>query len=331
MNEIPDIAPLNGEPSCLWSVMIPTYNAKPGYLEETLRSVLAQDPGPALMQIEIMDDCSPNGAPVEVVQKVAGDRITIHRGEKNLGLAGIWNQCIERARGKWVHILHQDDIVKPGFYQKLKAGMESPTAPGLVYCRQGFMDGNGQAGRLSDPDATTAGCLPNALPRLASAQVIQTPSVMVRRSAYEAVGGFRSDLCFTLDWEMWCRLARKFPVWYEPEPLAIYRVHAGAETSRLVLAGKDIEDIRKCIGIISGYVDDARTRAEVKRAASRRYALWALNNAENLLRIGRKDAAWRQITGALKCDSSPKIWKEALKLLPAAAGATGNKGPAPHA
>src|SRR2546423_1107808 len=39
-----------------WSVMIPTYNARADYLEETLRSVLRQDPGPEQMQIEVLDD-----------------------------------------------------------------------------------------------------------------------------------------------------------------------------------------------------------------------------------------------------------------------------------
>ena len=38
--------------------MIPTYNPRADYLEETLRSVLQQDPGPEQMQIEVVDDGS---------------------------------------------------------------------------------------------------------------------------------------------------------------------------------------------------------------------------------------------------------------------------------
>src|SRR4029450_1568238 len=103
-----------------WSVIIPSYNPRAAYLEETLRSVLAQDPGPDEMQIEVVDDCSPDGAPVELVHRIAGDRVAVHRERKNNGLAGIWNRCIERACGEWVHILHQDDIVLPGFYEHLR-------------------------------------------------------------------------------------------------------------------------------------------------------------------------------------------------------------------
>ena len=38
--------------------MIPTYNPRAEYLEETLWSVLRQDPGPEQMQIEVVDDYS---------------------------------------------------------------------------------------------------------------------------------------------------------------------------------------------------------------------------------------------------------------------------------
>jgi glycosyltransferase involved in cell wall biosynthesis len=323
----PTIAPHPDGTPFFWSVVIPSYNPRPDYLEATLRSVLQQDPGEKVMQLIVIDDASPNGPPVDLVKRVAGDRISVQRVEKNLGLAGIWNHCIGQARGRWVHVLHQDDLVKPGFYEKLKAGTESSAGPGLLYCRQEFIDEYGQHRRLSDSDADKSGCLADALPCLARVQAIQTPSVVVRRSAYEAVGGFRSDLCFTLDWEMWCRIARKFPVWYEPEVLASYRIHSSAETSRLMLSGQDIEDLRKCISIVSGYVDDAKTRSEVRRFALRRYALLALKNAENLLRAGKPDAAWRQVSGALKCDFSPTVLKDALMLLPVAVGATAAKSP----
>ena len=306
--------------TCRWSVMIPTYNPRADYLAETLRSVLAQDPGEALMQIEVVDDGSPQGAPDALVKQVAGDRVTVHREARNLGLAGIWNRCIARSRGQWLHILHQDDLVKPGFYRQLQAGMESPARPALLFCRQEFIDEHGRSKRLSNLELETAGCLPNALTRLAQAQAIQVSAALVRRSIFESIGGLRPDLCFTLDWELWCRIARQFPVWYEPEALARFRVHEGAESSRLTLTGRDVADVRKCIEIISGYVPDAITRARVRRDALQRTAGFALQNAETLAAAGRRGAAWRQLTGALRCDFSARVLKHALWLLPAVAG-----------
>ena len=54
----PSIAPVpEGVHRPKWSVMIPTFNCA-NYLRQTLESVLAQDPGPEQMQIEVVDDCS---------------------------------------------------------------------------------------------------------------------------------------------------------------------------------------------------------------------------------------------------------------------------------
>jgi glycosyltransferase involved in cell wall biosynthesis len=298
-----------------WSVMIPCYNARPDYLEAALRSVLQQ--APPEMQIEIIDDCSPNGAPVELVWKIAGDRVAIHREEKNLGMAGVWNRCIERAKGEWVHILHQDDLLLPGFYEKLKIGADSPAAPGLLYCRHAFIDAQRRQSSLSYLDAEKPGCLDEALPRMARMQMIQTPAVVVRRSVYETLGGFRPDLRSTLDWEMWCRIAGQFPVWYEPEVLACYRMHPDNASSRFMAEGSDIEDIRKCIEIISGYLPDPKIGAEVRRSALKIYALFAMRSARVLLNTGKPAAALRQIRGAFACNFSLRILKDTLALTPA--------------
>src|SRR6266480_1705183 len=88
-----------------WSVMIPTYSPRAEYLEETLKSVLQQAPGPDQMQIEVIDDCSMDNTASEVTRRIGAGRVTFHAEPQNLGLANAWNQCIERARGHWVHIL----------------------------------------------------------------------------------------------------------------------------------------------------------------------------------------------------------------------------------
>src|ERR1019366_10494544 len=107
-----------------WSVMIPAYN-RTKYLEKTLRSVLSQDPGPEEMQIEVVDDVSLVDDPEPIVRRVAGHRVSFFRNPRNLGLMPNFNNCIERSQGQWVHILHTDDFVYPGFYERLKAPLES--------------------------------------------------------------------------------------------------------------------------------------------------------------------------------------------------------------
>jgi glycosyltransferase involved in cell wall biosynthesis len=308
------ITPIAGGTRCLWSVMIPTYNAKPAYLEEVLRGVLEQDPGREVMQIEIVDDCSADGGPAGLVRQIAGDRVAVHREPRNLGLAGVWNLCIQRARGQWIHILHQDDVVLPDFYKRLTTGCLSDTKPGLAYCRHAFIDDEGRRMDLSELDAEKTGILNDALQHLACRQRIQTPAVVVRRSAYEALGGFRPDLAFTLDWEMWCRIAKHYPVWYEPSVLACYRIHSSAVTSRLRLEADDISDIRKCIKLVSGYLPGKKLAAQIRRRAWDYYAIQALQNGWEMLCERRFSSGMRQIRRAFSCGVSMRILKRALIL-----------------
>jgi glycosyltransferase involved in cell wall biosynthesis len=305
-----DSMPETDAPRPFWSVMMPAYRPDAAYLRQALESVLQQAPGPEQMQIEVVDDCSPGVDVAALVKAIAGKRVEFSRTPKNLGLAGCWNTCIERARGEWVHILHQDDLVLTGFYEKLKAGCQSKAAPGLVYCRHAFVDGDGHRLGLSGMDAREPGNLENPLPHLALRQRIQTPAVAVRRSVYEALGGFRSDLAFALDWEMWCRIARQHPVWYEPAILAWYRIHASAETARLRLAGSDIDDIRKCIEIVGDYLPEKKLAARVRRTALDYYAIQALQNGWEMLCVRRFRPGVRQIRRAFKCGVSPRIlWR----------------------
>lgn len=293
--------------------MIPVYNAPEKYLEETLRSVLAQDPGPEQMQIEVVDDCSPNGAPVELVRRVAGDRVTVHREPKNNGLAGIWNRCIERASGEWVHILHQDDLVLPGFYSALRRGVESDGRIGAAFVRHSFINDSGQTLFTSELHRETAGELAGWHEKITVQQMIQCAAIVVRRATYEKVGGYLSQLCYTLDWEMWQRIAANYPVWFEPAILASYRLHSSSATSRLRLSAADTRDIRKMIELTKSYHPPERA----KRLASQTrtyYARLAVENSRPLITSGHAGAAGRQVAAALRMSSSWPVMRETFLL-----------------
>ena len=75
----------------LVSVCIPTYN-NADYIEETMRSVLNQ----TYQNIEliIVDDQSEDGT-VQVVKNVKDPRVKLFINEKNLGMSGNWNHCME--------------------------------------------------------------------------------------------------------------------------------------------------------------------------------------------------------------------------------------------
>jgi glycosyltransferase involved in cell wall biosynthesis len=301
--------PEDGKPRPFWSAMIPAYNPPKDYLEQTLRSVLAQDPGPEQMQIEVVDDCSPKVDVTALVREIAGDRVIVSQTPKNLGLAGCWNTCIERSLGEWVHIFHQDDVVLPGFYAALRQGIESDSQVGLAFCRHIFLDSDGHWLGLSAIEQPVAGRFPEANIRLTEMQRIQTPAVVVRREAYEQLGGFRTDLSFALDWEMWCRIANRHAVWFEPRVLAAYRSHPASASSRLARNGEDVRDTLRCIAITEKMLP-AESAHRVGCTARTNYALLLLDNAWNL--AGRRQYAdvWTQAQRACSCSGSRRvIWK----------------------
>jgi glycosyltransferase involved in cell wall biosynthesis len=296
-----------------WSVMIPTYNAQEVYLEQTLRSVLAQDLGRGEMQIEVIDDASRNGAPTEFVRKLAGERVTVYCEPRNLGLAGIWNRCIERAKGEWVHILHHDDLVFPGFYQSLRSGVEKFPQAGAALCRHAYCDDSGHWHRLSILEMPSPGLLQNFVEALVTVERIACPAIAVRRSTYEQLGGFNPDLKHALDWEMWIRIASKFPFFYEPEILACWRNHSGATTLRQIRTGENIRDIAKAIGVWRKHLPEGEAQRLAEIAANR-YSYEGFCMARHLLRQNDFEASLNQLDAALACKSTFRLQLSAAKI-----------------
>lgn len=265
----PDTISSNERP--FWSVMIPTYKPQADYLNETLKSVLQQDPGPAQMQIEVIDDCSKDDTASEIVRRVGAGRVTFHAESENRGLANTWNRCIERARGHWVHILHHDDIVFPGFYDRLYHGITCNPGVGMAFCRFAIFDANGHWKELGPLESPTPGLLDNWLERVATSYHVECAAVVVKRATYERLGGFRAELTSALDVEMWVRIAAHTAVYYEPQILAVFRRHDENQSAIQQRVGANMEDMAKAIEIWKDYLP-ANSRSKLERQ-SRRY--WA--------------------------------------------------------
>ena len=105
---------------------------------------------------------------------------------------------------------------------------------------------------------------------------------------------------------MWVRIASRYPVWYEPEPLACYRMHANSNTGRHVRTAEDISYTRAAIDLFQAHLPPSRAAAIV-RTAKRRYALAAIRTARSLLAVQDFDAARAQLAEALRLSRSPRV------------------------
>lgn len=305
--DYPVIDPLpEGIQRPFWSVMIPTYNCA-DLLKQTLKSVLKQDPGPDEMQIEVIDDCSTKDDPQAVVDEFGRGRVTFFRQPKNAGAQATFTTCIQRAKGRWVHILHGDDMVLPGYYERLRQAAEKEPTIGAAFCRWINIDEDNNWINLSAVESKTPGILRNLLKQLIVRNRIAFPSISVKRNTYEALGGFHPKLFHCADWDMWKRICANYPVWYEPTPLAHWRLHAGSDTSRLIMTAGNVIDERNAVEHAQSYLRGT-DMAELTSQAKEHIALEALRKAREFLNEGgHKKAAIAQIREGLKTSRSSAV------------------------
>jgi hypothetical protein len=246
------------------------------------------------MQIAVVDDGSRHTDVVELVRSIdPHGRIDIYVDGGHLGIAGNWNRAVGLARGHLVHLLHQDDQVLPGFYARMEQAFLRAPLIGMAFCRSRLVDGEGKTLKTNSQLRWWRGVLPNWLGTIAKRQRVQTPSAVVPRATYETLGGYRGDLCQTLDWEMWVRIAARLPVWYEPRPLALFRRHAASESARLLTAGEVWPDLVHAIRINAESLPAAQRLALTDRSA-----YWHAKSAlrEVAKRVEQRDISTAQAT-----------------------------------
>ena len=274
------------------SVMVPTWNPDVVYLEQALRSVLGQLDGDA--EVAIVDDCSSDFDPHAFLRRAGLANVAVHRDAVHRGLAGTWNECVARARGQWVHLLHQDDFVMPGFYGALRAGMDDSRI-GAAFCASRFVDADG-LGWIPAVSDVKPGVLDDWIRHLFEQLSVQCCAIVVRRDVYESVGGFDPAFRYALDWDMWKRIAVRFPIWFHPEPLACYRMHSASETARQRADGTHLEEIFRSIDRSAALLPPDITDAVTRRARSH-YAVFAAESALSVLRAG---GSWRDAARQLR-------------------------------
>jgi GT2 family glycosyltransferase len=222
--------------------MIPTYN-NGRFLGRTLASVLRQDPGANAMQIEVVDGCSTEGDAEQITKEVGNGRVGFHRLDCNHGAAHTFNVCIERSCGHWVHILHGDDMVMPGYYEAyakvIRANREAQMVLGQILS---IDEEDRWLGVLGPTPPVGGGIITDFVERLTGQQIVQFPGVIVRRDSYEKVGGFCTLFHHVVDWDMWFRIGQLAPVACVSHPYGLYRIHSGSETSRLRVSAANIRE-----------------------------------------------------------------------------------------
>jgi hypothetical protein len=264
------------------------------------------------MQIEVIDDHSLLDDPESVVQQISGGRVSFFRQIANVGHIKNFETCLKRARGQLIHLLHGDDYVLDGFYAAIERAFHAVPRLGAAFCRSMLVNDLAREQGLTSLLRDGPGVLTDAILHLAAEQHIMTPSIVVRRAVYEELGAFDERLLCAEDWEMWVRIAAHYPIWFEPQPLAAYRMHEGSHTGRHIRTGEDTHYTRMAIEIMSSYLPDA-SAVSLSRRAKENYARSAVDTALRLLRKRDLEGGMAVIKQALRLSRSLGIFLYAAR------------------
>lgn len=215
------------------SVVIPTKNMA-NYLKFAIDSVLSQTY--ADWDLHIVDNGSTDST-AELVTKYSSDR-RIHYWPQptDTERAAGRNRGITESSGEYVAFLDADDLWKPDKLEKQIASLQPDSNAALCYTYARCID---PEGNLLDSDPQLTATSGDVLRQLVRGNFIPVSSVVVRRRALDTVGTFDTDrrLIGSEDWDLWLRIASRYPVRLVSEELTRYRVYNTPRSHRLILNG----------------------------------------------------------------------------------------------
>jgi len=220
----------------LISVIIPTYN-RADLLPQAIMSVLKQTY--TKLECIVVDDASIDETE-HVVNQFADNRIVYIRHETNRHVSVSRNTGIAHTKGDLIGFLDDDDEWLPTKLEKQISFIKIlPTNVGLIYCWMDYYDNQGQLMKEHHP-TYRGDVFPYVLDRQ---RIGGTPTLLVRRSVIENVGGFDEELLRGNDGDFIRRVCREYEVDFVPEVLV--KVHIGHGHERITRS--DAQGIKNAI------------------------------------------------------------------------------------
>ncbi len=196
------------------SVVIPTYNRKE-MVQEAVESVLSQTYQD--FELIVVDDGSEDGTG-EVLREKFGERI-IYLYQKNQGVSRARNRGIELSRGKYIAFLDSDDLwLKKKLERQVQFMQQNPEAM-ICYTDEIWIRRGVRVNPKKKHAKHSGWIYPQCLPLC----IISPSSVLMRRELLEEVGGFDPEFPVCEDYDLWLRVALRYPIHLIPEKLIVKR------------------------------------------------------------------------------------------------------------
>jgi glycosyltransferase involved in cell wall biosynthesis len=202
------------------SAVVTTYNYA-RFLPDAIDSVLAQS-YPHL-EIVVVDDGSTDET-ADVVRLYAARGVR-YVARSHAGAGRARNTGLEVTSSPLVAFLDADDAWLPDRVEAGIAHLARHPELALVAAHAFACDEHLRPTAVVPAATRENGHMLEAL--LVDNVVLNPSSVLVRRAAIEAAGGF-SEIPFGEDWDTWIEIAKRFPIGFVDRPLALVRRHSGS-------------------------------------------------------------------------------------------------------
>jgi glycosyltransferase involved in cell wall biosynthesis len=204
----------------LVSALVPTYD-RAAFVAGAVETVLSQTHPE--VEVVVCDDGSTDETSEVLAAFADDDRVRVVRHEQNRGVAAAFNSAAAAATGDFYCILGDDDRWHPEKVERQLARFaDAPDDCGLVYTG-GVLASDRRVTREYTP-SQRGDIYPDILRRF---DLHPHSGHMLRREAFESVGGFDESLPRGVDWEFTIRLAREWTVEYVDDCLTRRTFHEG--------------------------------------------------------------------------------------------------------
>lgn len=270
------------------SVVIPLYN-KEKQIAHTLQSVFNQTF--QNFEVVIVDDGSTDGSVAEV-EKLSDSRIRLIH-QKNAGVAAARNRGIEEAKGDLIAFLDADDEWKPEYLATQYHLSQKYPDCNVFACNYEFRNIEGKVTPTiirKLPFTGEDGILSNYF-EVASCShpPLWTSSIVVKKQAIQAIGGFPVGIRSGEDLLTWARLAVNGQIAYSKKVVAIYDLGEGYVLTNLPPRRQDIGDPvgKELVKLLSVYPE--------KMALKRYISHWHKMRASVAIRYGEKIETMKEV------------------------------------
>lgn len=211
------------------SVLMPVYNGE-RFLVEAIESILGQTF--ADFEFVIVDDGSTDSSPAILADYASRDLRIRVLSQANTGIVAALNRGLAECRAPLVARMDADDISLPTRLERQVAFLAVHPHVAVVGTAFQLVSETGSAG----PVVRHARAHHAIRRGLRHGNCLGHPTVMMRREAIVAVGGYREFLRHAEDYDLWARVAERYELANISDCLLLYRVHGGQVSSAVAEA-----------------------------------------------------------------------------------------------